>query len=264
VNCVKPVVWITGASSGIGKALVGVFYKQGYNVILSSRNNDALHRTASEFGIPDSNYAVLAFDLQNASSKADSLAATACSFFGKVDVLILNGGVSQRMDVFQTDDSTLRKMMEINFFSGVSLAKSMLPHFQQRKTGQVIVISSIAGKFGFYLRPAYCASKHALHGYFDTFRLETEKFGVRTLIVCPGKIKTAISENAITQEGKHGVMEESHEKAMSADVCAEKIYKAMIKNKEEVWIGGKEILMVYFKNFFPLLFRIIIRKIKHD
>jgi short-subunit dehydrogenase len=262
VNNVKPVVWITGASSGIGKALVGLFYKQGYNIILSSRNNDALRQTASEFGIPNLNYAVLAFDLENASSKADSLAAAACSFFGKVDILVLNGGVSQRMDVFQTDDYTLRKMMEINFFSGVSLAKSILPHFLERKTGQVIVISSIAGKFGFYLRPAYCASKHALHGYFDTFRLETEKFGVRTLIVCPGKIKTAISENAITQDGKYGVMEESHINAMSADVCAEKIYKAMIKNKEEVLIGGKEILLVYLKNYFPSVFRKIIRKIK--
>lgn len=262
MNSVKPVVWITGASSGIGKALVGVFYKQGYNVILSSRNKEALHQTASEFKIPNSHYAVLEFDLENASSKADSLTATACSFFGKVDVLILNGGISQRMDVFQTDEATLRKMMEINFFSGVSLAKAMLPHFTERKMGQVIVISSIAGKFGFYLRPAYCASKHALHGYFDTFRLETEKFGIRTLIVCPGKIKTAISENAITQEGKHGVMEESHIKAMSANTCAEKVFKAMIKNKEEVWVGGKEILMVYLKNYFPFIFRKMIRKIK--
>lgn len=262
MNNVKPVVWITGASSGIGKALVGVFYKQGYNVILSSRNNDALHRTASEFGIPDSNYAVLAFELENASSKADSLAAAACSFFGKVDVLILNGGVSQRMDVFQTDDSTLRKMMEINFFSGVSLAKALLAHFTERKKGQVIVISSIAGKFGFYLRPAYCASKHALHGYFETFRLETQKFGVKTLIVCPGKIKTAISENALTKDGRHGIMEESHEKAMSAEACAIEIFKAMKKNKEEVWVGGKEILLVYLKNYFPFVFRKIIRKIK--
>lgn len=262
MNHLRPVVWITGASSGIGKALVGVFYKQGYNVILSSRNKEALHQTATELGIPDSNYAVLEFDLENASSEADSLADSACSFFGKVDVLILNGGISQRMDVFQTDEVTMRKMMEINFFSGVSLAKSILSHFMERKKGQIIVISSIAGKFGFYLRPAYCASKHALHGYFDTFRLETEKFGIRTLIVCPGKIKTAISENALTKNGRHGIMEESHEKAMSADVCAEKIFIAMKKNKEEVWVGGKEILMVYLKNYFPFLFRKLVRKLK--
>lgn len=255
-------MWITGASSGIGKALVGVFYKQGYNIILSSRNKDLLHQAAKEFGIPDSCYAVLEFDLENTSSNADLFAKTACSFFGKIDVLILNGGISQRMDVFETDESTLRKIMEINFFSGVCLAKALLPHFVERKKGQVIVISSIAGKFGFYLRPAYCASKHALHGYFDSFRLETEKFGIRTLIVCPGKIKTSISVNAITKNGKFGILEKSHINAMSAEVCARKIYKSMKKNKEEVWIGGKEILLVYLKNYFPFLFRKLIRKLK--
>lgn len=256
-----PVVWITGASSGIGKAMAGVFYKHGYRIILSSRRKEELQKVAEEYNMEKTRFAILDFDLTGACSNAENLVQRALSFFGTVDVLVLNGGVSQRMSVLESSDAILRKMFEINFFSSVCLARCMLPHFMEKKHGQFIVISSIAGKFGFFLRPDYSASKHALHGYFDTLRLEAEPYGIRTLLVCPGKIRTSISENAWTKDGLHGKMDESHRNAMSAEEGAERIFRAMKKNKEEIWIGGKEILMVYLKNHLPFLFRKIIRKI---
>lgn len=256
----KPVAWVTGASSGIGKALALELYRSGYRLILSSRNKSLLEQVAKEGNIREEDYRLLPFDLSDASSKAKTLTEQAMQFFGKIDVLILCGGISQRMSVFESNDTVLRKLMEINFFSYVSLARAILPFWKDRKNGQLVVISSIVGKFGFYLRADYAASKHALHGYFDSFRLETESCGIRTLLVCPGKIKTHISLHALTAEGVHGKMDPSHAQAMLPEVCARKILKAMKKEKEEVWIGGKEILMVYIRQWFPRLFRFLIRR----
>jgi short-subunit dehydrogenase len=131
----------------------------------------------------------------------------------------------------------------------------------KQKQGKIIVISSIAGKFGFYLRSSYSAAKHALHGYFESLRLELENQGVSVLMVCPGKIKTNVSLNALSTGGKeHNQMDPSHENAMSAEECAKQIISAIITNKEEVFIGGKELLIVKIKRFFPKLFGEIVRK----
>jgi short-subunit dehydrogenase len=131
----------------------------------------------------------------------------------------------------------------------------------KQKSGNIVVISSIAGKFGFFLRSSYSAAKHALHGYFESFRLETEHQGIHTLIVCPGKIKTNISLNAIGSEGKqHNKMDPSHENAMSAEDCAKKILLGISDNAEEIFIGGKELKAVWMKRHFPKWFSRLIRK----
>ncbi|MBL7917970.1 MAG: SDR family NAD(P)-dependent oxidoreductase [Bacteroidia bacterium] len=150
--------------------------------------------------------------------------------------------------------------MEVNYFSYVNLTKAVLPYMKRQKSGHIVVISSIAGKFGFYLRSGYSAAKHALHGFFESFRLETEQFGIKTLIVCPGKVKTNISLNAVTENGQHGKMDESHVNAMSAEESAKIILKAIINNEEEILVGGKELKAVTLKRFFPKLFGKIIRK----
>ena len=254
------VIWITGASSGIGEALAIEFSKKEARLILSARREDELKRVADITKLPNLDIMLLPFDLNN-THNASALAAQIINKFGRIDILINNGGYSQRGEAIQTNIEIDRQLMEVNYFSYVNLTKAVLPYMKRQKTGHIIVISSIAGKFGFYLRSSYSAAKHALHGFFESLRLETENFGIKTLIVCPGKIKTKISYNAVAASGlAHNKMDESHEYALSAEECAQQIINAILKNKEEIFIGGKEILMVKIKRFFPKLFSKLIRK----
>ena len=254
------VIWITGASSGIGEALVYAFAKRGARLVLSARRVDELNRVGMNTRLPELDLLILPFDLED-TSLASAFAAQVINKFGRIDMLINNGGISQRSAAMDTPLELERKLMEVNYFASVALTKAVLPYMKRQKSGNIVVISSIAGKFGFYLRSSYSAAKHALHGYFDSLRLETEKAGICTLIVCPGKIKTAISLNATTANGsKHNAMDPSHQNAMTPEVCAEKIVEAVRRKKEELYVGGKEIVMVNLKRFFPKWFGILIRK----
>ncbi len=259
-NFKDKVIWITGASSGIGEALAVEFAKKGARLILSARRIDELNRVALLTKLPPLDLLILPFDLKN-TENATAFVAQIINKFGTIDCLINNGGYSQRGEAINTAIKIDRELMEVNYFAYVNLTKAVLPYMKNKKSGNIVVISSIAGKFGFYLRSGYSASKHALHGFFESLRLETEKFGIKTLIVCPGKIKTNISYHAVDATGKeHNKMDESHINAMSAEMCAIKIIKALTSNKEEVFIGGKELLMVKFKRFFPKLFSVLIRQ----
>ena len=254
------VVWITGASSGIGEALALELAGQGARLILSARREEELKRVALSTQLPELDLLILPFDLGN-TSNASGLAAQVMNKFGRIDILINNGGMSQRSEAAETSETIERQLMEVNYFSAVNLSKAVLPYMKRQKSGQLVVISSIAGKFGFYLRSSYSAAKHALHGYFESLRLETEKFGIKILMVCPGKVKTAVSLNAITSSGSaHNAMDESHQEAMSAEACARQILSGIKAQKEEIFVGGKELLLVKIKRFFPSLFSKLIRQ----
>jgi short-subunit dehydrogenase len=260
MNVTHKIIWITGASSGIGEALVYECAKHQTKLILSARREEELKRVAKQANLKEENYLILPFDLAD-TSKANEYVQQIIETFGTIDVLINNGGQSQRSESIDTSSETERRLFEINYFSAVNLSKAVLPFMLKNKKGKIVVISSIAGKFGFYLRSSYSAAKHALHGYFDSMRLEVEKKGVSVLLVCPGKIKTNVSVNAISSDGKtHNQMDESHQQAMSAETCAQQIIQAILNDKEEILIGGKELLAVKIKRFFPKLFGKIIRK----
>jgi short-subunit dehydrogenase len=258
-NYKDKVIWITGASSGIGEALALEFAKRGARLILSARREEELKRVGALTKLPDLDLMILPFDLSD-TSKASGSAAQVMNKFGRIDILINNGGQSQRSEAVNTDETEERKLFEINYFSAVNLSKAVLPYMLKQKGGHIVVVSSIAGKFGFYLRSSYSAAKHALHGYFESLRLETEKKGIKILMVCPGKVKTNISFNASTEKGAHGKMDESHENAMSAEECAKQIIAAISNNSEEILVGGRELKAVTLRRFFPKLFGKIIRK----
>jgi len=253
------VIWITGASSGIGEALALELAKKEARLILSARREDELKRVGALTKLPDLDLMILPFDLSD-TSKANSLAALVINKFGRIDILINNGGQSQRSEAVETDEKTERQLMEINYFSAVNLSKAVLPYMVRNKGGHLVVISSIAGKFGFYLRSSYSAAKHALHGYFESLRLETEKKGVKVLMVCPGKVKTNISLNAKSPDGLHGKMDESHENAMSSEEAARQIISGITNNAEEIFIGGRELKAITLRRFFPKFFWNVIRK----
>lgn len=252
------VVWLTGASSGIGEALAKSLAKAGAHVILSARNSASLERVLQT--LETGNHMVIPLDLEQ-SEDFPIKARQVFEKFGRIDILINNGGLSQRSTAGDTPMEVDRRIMEINYFGNIALTKAVLPYMRQQRSGQILVISSIAGKFGFFLRSAYSASKHALHGFYESLLLEEEKNSIFVTIACPGKINTNISLNALNSEGRaHGVMDHNQETGMPADQCAQQLLNALTHKKKEVLIGNKEILAVKIKRFFPSLFWRIIRK----
>ncbi len=254
------VIWITGASSGIGEALVKAFADEGAKIILSARRIEELERVKHKCKLNDSNSLVIPLDLADTNS-IDLQTKMVLSKFGRIDILINNGGISQRSLAKDTPMEIDRKIMEVNFFGQVAITKSVLPFMLKQKQGQIVVISSISGKFGFWLRTAYSSSKHALHGFFESLRLETEADGIKILIAVPGKIQSDISLHALKEDGsKHNQMDKSQEAGMPAAVCASIILDAIEKGKEEILIGGREIKAVWLKRHFPKWFSRVIRK----
>lgn len=257
----KFVIWITGASSGIGEAAAKKFSNEGFQVIISARNEKELERVKSTCSFPSEVF-VLRLDLMEIDTFEDKV-KEAITHFGKVDMMLHNGGISQRSLIRETPLDIDRKLMEVNFFGTVALTKAILPHFISRKTGHFAVISSLVGKFGSPFRSSYAASKHALHGFFDTLRAEHFQENIAVTMICPGFIRTNVSMNALTADGSAlGQMDEAQEKGMSPEDCAAEIFSAIIRKKEEVNIGGKETLAVLVKRFFPGIFSKIIKKAK--
>jgi dehydrogenase/reductase SDR family protein 7B len=255
----QKVVWITGASSGIGEALARQLDRAGAKLILSARNVDKLNDLKESLQ-HSAQHMVLKVDLAD-TANVGVLTQEVLSQYGRIDVLINNGGISQRATAFETSMEVNRQIMEVNFFGNIAMTKAVLPIFRQQKSGQILVISSIAGKFGFHLRSAYSASKHALFGYYESLVMEESEYNLKVTVACPGKINTPISTNAVTAEGKaHGQMDHNQATGMPVDECVKQLLQALVKNKHEVLIGNKELLAVKMKRFFPRLFWKIIPK----
>lgn len=261
-NFTGKTIWITGATSGIGKALALQFAEKKTTLVLSARRKDELEKVAEQCRRLGSEAFVFPFDLtkeEDVIKAADEV----LSQFTVIDVLINNGGISQRSLVVETPVEVDRKVMETDFFSGVTLTKKVLPEMLKKGCGHFIIISSITGVFGFPLRSAYAAAKHALHGFYETLWAELHEQGINVTIVCPGRVNTNVSLNAITGTGKpHGIMDHDINKGITPEECARKIIKASEKRKKIVYIAGKEILMVYFKRFAPWLYYKFVSKVK--
>ncbi len=243
------VVWITGASSGIGEALAYELAGKNCKLILSARNSDALEMIKSKCS--NTEVAILPFDLVDFDN-AKNHAEKAIAVFGKVDVLINNGGVSQRSLIVETDFEVDKKLIETDYLGTVALTKALLPHFIKNKKGHFVTITSLMGKFGSPYRSGYCGAKHALHGFFDVLRMEHQKDNINVTLVCPGFIQTNVAKNALTADGsKQNIDDEATQNGMPTSVFAKKFVKAVESDKFEVYIGGKETLGVYMKRFFP-------------
>lgn len=251
-------IWITGASSGIGEALSYAFAEAGANLILSSRREDQLDRVRKGCARSD-RHRIVPIDLADPSSIGQAVASVVGR--GPIDILVNNGGVSQRSTTVETSIDVDRRIMEVNYFGTIALTKALLPFMIERKAGHVVVISSVAGKLGAPNRSAYSASKHALHGFFDVLRSEVHGAGIDVTMVCPGYINTDIARNALQADGTpKGVGDPDQENGMSAEQCAKQIVKAVRRKKEEVYIGGTEVYGVYLKRYFPNLLSRILRK----
>jgi len=253
------VIWITGASSGIGSALAIELSKLDCQIILSARNEDGLIATKKHcFGNPD-HILIVPMDLESIDQIEEAF-NVASQAFGKIDILINNAGISQRSLTVDTTLEVYTKIMAINFLGTVSITKSVLPDMIKRGSGQIVTITSLVGKFGTPLRSGYAASKHALHGFFDSLRAEVSSQGIDILLVCPGFVQTDISLRALTGNGtEHQQMDSGQSLGMHPTLFSKKLITVMKSDKEEVCIGGKETFGVLIKRLFPNLFSKMIR-----
>ncbi len=252
------VIWITGASSGIGEALAYLLSEKGHRLILSARREERLARVRESCAHPERT-AVLPLDLAYPEEFADKV-TSACGFFGTPDILVNNAGISQRSLIGETNLGVYRRLMEINYLGTVGLSKALLPAFLEKGEGRFVTVTSLMGRFGSPLRSGYCGAKHALHGFFDVMRMEYARQGIGVTLICPGFVQTNIARNALTSDGSPQSRDDSATAGgLSPETFARRMWRAVERGKWEAFIGGKEIAGVYLKRFFPrLLHRVVL------
>ncbi len=256
------IVWIAGASSGIGESLVYAFIQEGATVIASAPFEDQLNQVREKCGDKMEYCKVLPLDMLEPDNFQE-LAEKVIRENKRIDILIHVAGISQRALVQETEMETVRKIMEINFFGAVALAKAVLPIMLSQGGGQIAAVSSIVGKFGFPLRSVYSASKHAMHGFFESLQAENLNNSIDVTMIIPGRVNTEISFNAVTGDGKTwGKKDPGQEGGISTEKASRIILNALYKKKKEVLVGGRELAMVYIKRFFPGLFWKMVNNIK--
>lgn len=256
------VVWITGASSGIGEALVHKFADLGAKIIISSNDSPGLERVKKACGNKSGMVLCAPFDLSETSG-IERLVEQQINITGKIDYLLNIGGISQRSKISETPLWLDRKIFEINFFGTIALTKAVLPFMISRKSGHILATSSISGRFGFPLRSAYSASKQALHGFFETLYLENKMNNIRSSVIIPGRVKTGISLHALDSEGKEkGRMDEGQAKGISPQSAATTIIRGIIRNRREILVGRSELSLLYIRRIWPWLFFRIADKVK--
>lgn len=261
------VVWITGASSGLGEALTLELAKEKSFLVISARRKNELERVKTEClkFVPAENIFVLPMDVAFISN-AEAEVKKVIEQFGRIDILINNAGIAQRSQAYHTYEETERKIMEVNFWGTVVLTKAVLKEMRKNKQGSIAVISSVLGKFGYPGTSIYSASKHALVGYFESLRFEEMQHHVKIHLIYPGYIRTNISLNALNEKGeKYGKMDPGQSRGMHPSAAAKKVLDAICRNKYETFFGGKEMAAITLRKYFPSLFyKLIAHRMKNN
>jgi len=254
------VVWITGASSGIGEAVALALIDEGATVIASAPFLDELETVKNKSSRPE-NFHCVVLDLLQPET-LEPLAKRMIEQFERIDILINNAGVSQRALAVDTPIEVDRKIMEIDYFGTVILTKAVLPQMILQGGGHLVCTSSLVGVFGFPLRSAYSAAKHAMHGFFESVRIENYQHNIKVNIIIGGRIKTNVSLNAVMADGKaYGRMDAGQNKGITPEKAARQILNGIRKNKPEILVGSTELLMLRIKRWLPKLHRFLSRKI---
>ncbi|XP_026007600.1 dehydrogenase/reductase SDR family member 7 [Astatotilapia calliptera] len=245
------VVWITGASSGIGEELAYQLAKCGSRLILSARREDELHRVKRHCletsNLKDDDVLVLPLDLLERTSHEERT-KTVIRYFGNIDILINNGGRSQRSLFLETSVDVCQALMELNFLGTVSLTKQVLPHMTQQGRGSIVTVSSLVGLAGAPLATGYCATKHALQGFFNALRPElTDYPKILISMVCPGPIQSQIISNVFTEElNKPVASVGSQEHKMPTSRCVHLMLVGIANGVKEMWIAQQPFLLFYY------------------
>jgi dehydrogenase/reductase SDR family member 7 len=247
------VVWVTGASSGIGEATARQFHAEGAHVVLSARRKDELDRVAASCS-GGGDILILPFDVTDEAAVSEA-ARSVLERFGKVDILYNNAGITQRARVADADLEVYRTMMDVNFFGPLMLTKAVLPSMLERESGHIVCTTSVAGKYGSPMRSGYNAAKHAAHGFFDSLREEVSGAGIDVTLIVPGAVRTNVSINALRGDGsRYDKMDPFLENGMPPTDCARLILDAVNARKREVLIAdGVARRNVILKRWSPAL-----------
>jgi len=260
-NFINKVILITGASSGIGRALAIQMAGKNVQLILAARNADTLNRVKEQCllkGAECENYFV---DLSVPASVTEFVNKVS-SRYKTIDILVNNAGISQRSEAEETSIEIDRKIMEVNFFGQIALTKSLWPLLINSTHANIVLISSVVGSFGFPQRSAYAASKHALEGFFESWMIENKRRNVHFTVVSPGRINTNISYAALTADGTpHQKLDSGQANGISPEVCAKKIISGILQDKRKVYIAQQEMILIFLRNYFPYLFFRIAKKL---
>ena len=254
-------IWITGASGGIGEALARELAAEGARLVLSARRKSELERVRSSLA-NSSQHLLLPLDITDTA--AVSAAINTIQQIGGLDWLINNAGISQRALISDTTIETERKLFEVDYFAQVNLTRQALPLLLADGGGKVVLVSSVAGLVGTQYRGSYSAAKAALHLWANSLRAELFEQGLTVATIFPGFVKTDVSLNALTGDGSAlGTMDDAQANAMSAEQFAEKAVKALLKGKNYIVIGGlKERLGALVSRLSPELLYKMVRKSK--
>lgn len=252
------VAWVTGASSGIGEALAKELSQAGVQLVLSARRVEELKRVQADCANADQ-HSLVPFDLAQFDAKA--LTAQVLEQVGQIDLLVHSGGIAQRGSAIDTVVEVDRRIMEVNYFGTIELTKAVLPSMQKHRSGQIVVISSVSGKISTPERSAYSASKHALHGFFESLRAEVAEDNIHILLSCPGYVNTNISYHALTDDGSpYGKLDPGQASGMTPEALAKRTIRAIERKEDEFLCGGSEVFAVYINRFLPGFYRRIMKR----
>jgi len=245
-------VVITGASSGIGRALAYEFSSVGANVVLGARQEGELKVVADDIASKGGQAAYIATDVTR-EEDCKALIAKAVDVFGGVDVLICNAGISMRALFDDVELSVLHRLMDVNFWGTVYCTKYALPYIQQSK-GSIVGVSSVAGIHGLPARTGYSASKYAMTGFLDTIRVENLKKGVHVMVACPGFTASNVRFSALTADGsQQGATPRNEGKMMTAEEVARRIRKGVSCRRRLLLMEYEGRLTHFIKKFAPRL-----------
>ena len=250
---------VTGASSGIGAAIARRLAKEKCNLFLTGLGETQLQETKTAC---EKEGVKVFYKECNFSEFAsiDELVKEIKNIGFNIDLYVLNAGISQRDRGFETDFAIDQKIMQVNYWSSVYLVKQFKNEIMAKQQVNFSVTTSLAGLFGFPLRTSYCASKHALFGFFESLDLEYPNVHVTFLI--PGRINTPISKSALMGNGdKYAKMDPGQAKGLDVDIAAKRAVRAIRRQKHRKLIGKGELLMAYINRYIPWLYYKIANKI---
>ena len=258
------VVAISGAGGGLGRALAHRFARAGSRLLLLDLDPAALAALGSELATAGVEWLAMPGDVTDEAACVEAV-RRGVERYGRLDVVVNNAGITHRSAFEATETSVLRRVMEVNLFGAIHLTRAALPHLK-RTRGLVIALSSVAGYTPLIARTGYAASKHAMHGFFESLRSELAPAGVDVMLVCPSFVATGIDRNALGPTGGPA----THRQVvvgqrLQPDAVAERVVRGAQRSRRLLRIGRTAHAAWWVSRIAPGVYeRVMARKLRDE